>query len=517
MLPRDEQERIDRIVRVRELMSAWKVAAEFDGDFPRAIASIEEAIALEPENWMVYTSLADTYVELACPDDARRCLQQALACNPREFRCYANMALMCEHFGQPEEALQWYLQAMSRLPVSTYPSFQGEYLRAIIRLGEMLDLEDVERYRRELAATEESAFMTGYRYYQEGLYAEAAARFEAAVAHSPEDPRNRLWLGVSNFRQQRLEEAMGHLAQVVEIQPHSYNYYWLGRTCYERGEYDRAIAAFREAALMEPTDSDIITWLGHCYLEQQEPVEARGLYLRSLGLNPDSYVLFSLGRTYYMEEDFESARAYFYAASICGYHERILEQEVELTDQTAYNFWLGMACTELEEYEDAVDYFQEALRESPDSPAVLIRLAEILYFVLEEMDEALGCLYRALSLDPAFADAYFLLGMVEIDRQNFEAAITAIHRAREIEPHREAFLGALAYAYAELGEWQLALGEMEDLLAQDPDNPEYQEGLAYIQQRVAQSTFISTTSLEDFNESLRQGEIQWLKRREPEA
>ncbi len=122
--------------------------------------------------------------------------------------------------------------------------------------------------------------------------------------------------------------------------------------------------------------------------------------------------------------------------------------------------------------------YQQAARENPKFPAAIAGLASLAllenrkddarrqyqqaislgdrdpdtYFQLAELTNDNALLEQALSLDPKFAPAHFLLGVRMTDARNLTAAIGHLEKAVAIEPRRFSYWHALAYAQSRAGD-----------------------------------------------------------------
>ncbi len=81
-------------------------------------------------------------------------------------------------------------------------------------------------------------------------------------------------------------------------------------------------------------------------------------------------------------------------------------------------------------------YYRDLLRmkveEEPDNPAGWIQLALQEYEYFHNQTEALGCLQRALQLEPCAAEAWLFLAMIYVDAGNFQEALAALeHDSRQ--------------------------------------------------------------------------------------
>ena len=89
--------------------------------------------------------------------------------------------------------------------------------------------------------------------------------------------------------------------------------------------------------------------------------------------------------------------------------------------QVYYHFILGDLYAQENKVPQAVAEFEQALAVLPDSPSLLLELAQQ-YYRLAEADKALEMVRKAVRLDPQFKEAYQLLGEMEIALGKWEEA-----------------------------------------------------------------------------------------------
>lgn len=74
------------------------------------------------------------------------------------------------------------------------------------------------------------------------------------------------------------------------------------------------------------------------------------------------------------------------------------------------------------------DLLRQKVEEEPNNPAGWVHLALQEYEVFHNQTEALGCLQRALQLEPRAAEAWLFLAMIYVDSGMFQEALAALER-----------------------------------------------------------------------------------------
>jgi tetratricopeptide (TPR) repeat protein len=138
---------------------------------------------------------------------------------------------------------------------------------------------------------------------------------------------------------------------------------------------------------------------------------------------------------------------------------------------------MGIAAQNRGDHAKAVGCFRRALTGWPDDADLHIGLGVALYH-RNEIDEAIRCLRRACALAPGSASAWYNLGEA-LKREAYTAeAIDALERALAIDPEHIPSRLQLARAHASIGQVDLAVSELRDVLRREPDNAKAWFGLS---------------------------------------
>ena len=95
-------------------------------------------------------------------------------------------------------------------------------------------------------------------------------------------------LGIVFFQQRRMDEAIAHLQQSLEIKPdYAEAYYNLGTVLLQQGRTDEAIAHFQKAVEIKPDHASAHKNLGIAFFQKGRMDEAIAHFKRSLEIRPD--------------------------------------------------------------------------------------------------------------------------------------------------------------------------------------------------------------------------------------
>jgi tetratricopeptide (TPR) repeat protein/peroxiredoxin len=204
------------------------------------------------------------------------------------------------------------------------------------------------------------------------------------------------------------------------------NYLSYGSVFFQRGYMDQAEASFRIALRDDPSSAEALYGIGSVYLNQQKTTEAR-----------DSF-------------------------------ERALKLRASYPDTLA-NSWnnLGLLAAREGRTEEAIGYFQEALKLSPDHLIALDNLGSA-YRQQKRWDDARKTYERALELSPNDAEANYGLGMVFAQNDDTARAFDSLQRALKLRPVYPEALNNLGILYLRTQRRDQAMASFEECIRVAP-------------------------------------------------
>ncbi len=156
--------------------------------------------------------------------------------------------------------------------------------------------------------------------------------------------------------------------------------------------------------------------------------------------------LVEVGLSYMQINRFEEATETFERAARFADEDSLDAQEAWVNK--------GVAHAELEEYDDAIGAYQEALRIDRDSEHAASAETNLAYALWEwgETEEALDHAERAVELDPRFPQAWYNRGFFLSERGLYEEAVNAFDNAIRLGMRNANVLDEKAIALDEMGE-----------------------------------------------------------------
>ncbi|MBM3908491.1 MAG: tetratricopeptide repeat protein [Gemmatimonadetes bacterium] len=201
---------------------------------------------------------------------------------------------------------------------------------------------------------------------------------------------------------------------------------------YNEGNYEAALATLHEGLALYPHAVELHVGLGYARLARDEFAWARRSFEEALVLDPEHEDgLAGLGETMLRFGEPDVAKRLFTRIRALGY-----EDDVELMLQ------VGRALFRDEQFEEALEFFEVAVRQTPDS-AEAVALVGYTQHRLGQDEAAAESLRRALKLDGAHVEARIYLGNLLYDRGDYEAALYQLDQTQP-EDH-----------WDELGIWRL--------------------------------------------------------------
>lgn len=124
----------------------------------------------------------------------------------------------------------------------------------------------------------------------------------------------------------------------------------------------------------------------------------------------------------------------------------------ELGDLYTY---LGHCYSEMDLYENAIEYYEMAVAENSNKVEYIVNLA-ITYRQSGDNQKAMELYQKALEMDPDYAELNSSLGSLYIIENEPETAITYFNKAIELDPSLAVSYGNAALAYAMIGDFETA-------------------------------------------------------------
>jgi len=134
-----------------------------------------------------------------------------------------------------------------------------------------------------------------------------------------------------------------------------------------------------------------------------------------------------------------------------------------LLNQRALNY------TALENNEDAMADFSEAIRADPKFSTAYVNRGWTYFYNLNDSKKAMADLTEAIRLDPEYQYAYDLRGEIYRNLHQYEQAIADCTEALRIDPQYVRAYNGRGLAYQDQGEYQKAMDDFSEAIRLNPD------------------------------------------------
>ena len=250
------------------------------------------------------------------------------------------------------------------------------------------------------------------------------------------------------------------------------NYLSFGSVFFQRGYLHEAQASFQLAARADPSSAEAQYGIGSVYLKQEKIREARGSFSGAVKLNasyPDTRTnsYNNLGLIAAREGKTEEAIGYFQEAlRLNPEHFIALEN-------------LGNAYRQEKRWGEARTELEKALAVKPDDPEANYSLGMV-FAQTDQTESAYQCLLKALEYRPAYPEALNNLGVLYLRTGHTEEAIARFEASIRVAPLFDQSYLNLARVYEIEGAPDKARAVLLQLLKQRPGHVEAQQALAQL-------------------------------------
>jgi len=370
-----------------------------------------------------------------------------------------------------------------------------------VRLAATIPVDaDGERTRqteeRILGACPDGAagsFVQGLRAQRGGRHDEAVRNYREALRLEPSFARAQGNLGLVLLDKGSHDDAVVALTRAISSDPDPRYHQGLARIFGQRKLHSLALYHYAEAAKGLPSDPAIPTELAGLYREMGKGDDAERQYRKAIALSP-SYEGARLGlASFYMAEgQTDRAIAELKQAQIANpgnkeINRQLAEAYEKKGDRQAADYQSLLAGNQrgvlsdehlrrgdelmrAKEYAKAVDEFKSALKEKPDWPEALSRLAEAQAAAGLD-DEAIATHKELIRLRIGGGDTHYNLGVLYERKGLIDEAVASYKQAIHDSPGNGDARRRLADIYTLRGNYPQAIEQYRELLKKGDGNP----------------------------------------------
>lgn len=415
------------------------------GDYENAIGPLDDfrlnyeppSIALFPYDTDTQLRIGDSYFALGQYNEAIEYYNMAIGAEPGGDYAMFQIANSYYRMNRNFEAVTEFRRVLRIYPFSSLRE-QAQYNVAYIYLNTGNYEQSVSEFRTvierfpntEWAAR--SQYNIGDAYYNAGDYEEAIEAYKVLLDRYPQS--DYIIEAINGIQYAQLSEGGGDsstevLEDFLSDNPTSTTAdrlrYRQAENHYQSGDYTGAVREFRQYIRITNSDNllpDAYFHLAGSYLRTDQPREAQESYETIIEEFPEteraSLALAELGRLKFEENDFEESKEYY---------RRLLEKGARHRHQ-AY-LGMGNASLAMNQTEQALEEFENALSSSPDSDAARLGRAKVL-FQQNQYDEAREVFSEIAESNTTDigAEAQWMLGRTYQQQDRFDEALAAYSR-----------------------------------------------------------------------------------------
>lgn len=477
-----------------------RVAAIYAGkkDRDRALGHVDDALKEADIDANTQILLADVLVAIGALERAVTLYDVVIQRDTENHDVFIKkgvLLLSLNKLGEAKQALQRSVDIRPDLPIAYYHLGR-------VALGQDESEHAVRYFKRAIAGKQD--FLPAYLALAK-VYEETGSVSEAIEVHreglmtlrgSPEVLRSelvRLYL-----KEQSYEPALVLLEEILQENPYNLEATLRVALLYiELQQFSKAATHLQKVVAQRPNDVMARDYLGLVFEESEAYEEAIKQYQHVLAID-DKYLdtIVHLGHLYYRLKNFEESVT-------------LLQRAVQLEPQRV-NLYLVLALglTQLEHYHDAVDVLERGVALGEAVPHFHYHLG-IVHEKLDQTAELIAHMQKTIALDPSHSDALNYLGYYYVERGiQLDEAMGLIKRAVSIQPDNGYYVDSLAWAYYKMGRNQEALLQLERAVTLVPDDPVIVQHLGEVylslgKQDEARKAWVRSLELNPDNQTLR--------------
>ena len=480
------------------------------GDYPRAIDILKDAVKAQPKEPGPYLQLAYIYAKyLRKMEPAIRYAQQAITLAPEEIEGYQRLAEVQLTAHNPRAALKT-LDRAAKVETND-PSFWtqlGKLYLALVaqpdkrpKADELQIINAVFQKAIKLAPGDASILKDAADYYAASEQIKDAIPLYLRVLElQPSDANAREKLATGFMLTNQRGKAIEMLQEIIQQHPEKYQTYeLLGRVLEEeakslfeakkidqaKADYAKAAANYEQSLLVNPAQPDNYVHLAELLLFNLRENERAVKLLKEAQHRFPSTPQFTYLLAVALREAGHAQQ------SVATFAEALHEAEAAGQEMTNGRFYFeyGAAAERAGLYDKAAELFKQSIDADPADAAEAYNYLGFMWADQgQHLDEAEDYINRALAVDPnngAYLDS---LGWLHYRRGNYQQALSELLRAaKALKVDDPVVFEHIGDTYSALNDNAKAIGYWEKALALDKTNKQLATKIAEAKSRLSKS------------------------------
>jgi tetratricopeptide (TPR) repeat protein len=445
-----------------------------DSLFPKISADYEYSIHYDPTNWFIYLRYADFLQEAEGNYKKAEILLFKVNDLIKHPSIDAELGNVYIKQGKYDEAINYYKKVVRQLSKSAAAygnlalgySMKGDYNEAL------------DNYRKALRLNPDYNnihFGIANVLLKQGKYSEALSENKKEIKVNLYSPQVYELLGQIFEKLDSLDKAEQAYQLAFRLDPFNIDYNKERAEILSKlGRYKESVVHYKFIALKSDTSSQANVDCGNALARTGNFKEAIFFYSRAVRIDPKNYATYNnMGNIYQQLQKPDSA-VYFYKKTLAFRN-----------NMPALYVNLGMAYLNVPDYDNAMISFNEAL--VIDSNFYAAHIGKGAIYDYEANPDLAEIEYKkAIKTEPNNGIGYKKLGLILINKNEFENAIETINKAHDLLPGDDDINGMLSLAYFKYGnslyvqqKYGEAIPQMEKALQYNPGNTKLNVVLAW--------------------------------------
>lgn len=403
------------------MLGEWK---QNSGDRAGAKSELEQALRLDPDSAYLHLKLARLYLQENQPAEAEREALAARRLAPEAAEPLNLLALLALNRRQVEEAM------------------------SLLKTAIQLEPDHLDAY-----------FHLATAYLNSGSPGPAVETMRAFLSRQPHSPEGHYFLGQIFFRLEQYPAAAAEYEEALRFQPgFYYAEHELAQSYMLAGNKEQGIAAYFRLLADYPGDSDSRSVLAATLIEQERWDEAKAVLAQGK-LEDETRA------EWWLQSGYVELIRHNYPAAKAELTE-LLNRDPNNPDAL---FYLGVAAQLENQPAEARGWFEQV---APDSPryAEAQRRVAWSYQAEGQSEQAREYLKGLNQKLPKVVPYYLDRAALYQETGRLDLALGVLMQGLENNPHQEDLLYQVGVVYDLMGDHDLAVVQMEKILAQNPNS-----------------------------------------------
>ena len=371
-------------------------AYQIQQNHEEACIYLEKACELDDEDEVFKTALAMSKTKLGCYEEASKIYKSLLLQHPEKENYKYNLVTCFEAMGDLQTAIKMlegmvYVNQKFILPAQKLASL---YIKTN-QLNKAKEIYDNILLKGKVSAE---------TFHQYAILSSSLCDTDTAermlkkvIKMNPDIAKAHKDLGIIYLNKRLFDYAEDEFKIAMQLQPNDFEIIFeYANFLYSISKNTEAERYYQEALDISPDNVLALTFMALNKLILNQLDEAKAYIEHALKVNPHhEYIQFCAGRIFYARKEYDEAKHYLIHA---------VEQNPDIETQNT----LALTYYELEEYQSAINIFENLLAKKPENISVLMSLAKC-YAGLKDNDKALEYLDKLVTIFPEDEEAHEMI------------------------------------------------------------------------------------------------------------